>query len=197
MFLMVLKAYGIYGIFIGMAFESMGIPGAGAVLDLLAGPLYKEYRYHPFLIIIVADMGLTLGSALSYLIGKSLQAQMENLFEKRGKKNEYKKVKEIATNYGNAGILLSQLYGTTRTYISYPAGLLGLPFKKFLLFTFLGGLIYCSLITLLSIYAYAFLKEFYSTYASSIWFLVLLGFITFAILAYFIAKYIGRKLFKK
>jgi membrane protein DedA with SNARE-associated domain len=197
MFFIALKTYGIYGIFLGMALESMGVPGAGAVLDLLAGPLFKEYGYHPFFIILVANSGLTLGSAISYLVGKSFLNRVEGFLERRGRKEEYIKAREIANKYGNAGIFLSQLYGTTRTYISYPAGLLGLPFKEFLLFTFLGGAVYCSLITLLSIYAYAFLKELYRTYASSIWFPVILGFISFAILAFFAAKYTGKKLFKK
>lgn len=183
------RNYGIFGVFLGMCLESMGIPGAGAALDILAGPLHHEEGYHALLITLVANSGLTVGSIISYLIGRRFSDWLYRFLEKHGRLAEFEKAKNFAEKHEKAGIFLAQLYGTTRTFISFPAGMMGLSFFRFAVFTFLGGLVYCLAITLASIYAYGYLKLLYLKYSEY--------FMLNSALALFVAIFAGWFLVKK
>lgn len=169
------EKYGIFGIFLGMMLESMGVPGAGAALDLLAGPLHKESSYSIPAITLTATAGLTVGSAISYFIGRLISRNAISYLKKRNKEELITKLKSMAEKNLKIGIFLAQLYGTTRTFISFPAGILKLNFLSFIVFTALGGLVYCFLITLASTLAYSYMKEIYLTYSRFAHFQVAVG----------------------
>ncbi|MCX7831428.1 MAG: DedA family protein [Actinobacteria bacterium] len=177
-----LAKFGLAGIFLGMCLESMGVPGAGAALDLLAGPLFHEGKASFVEIVLIANIGLTTGSILSYFIGRFFSDRLAKYIERKGKQESFNKAKQFAEKRGKIAILAAQLYGTTRTFISYPAGMLKMDFKNFVIGTFIGGLIYCTGISILSIFLYGQLKAFYEKYANFVSWQVLFGAVIFLVL---------------
>ena len=61
--------------------------------------------------------------------------------------------------YGEISILFAQLFGPARTWISLPAGAMRLDIKRFILYTAIGGAIYCSIAIGLSLYVTKLIKK--------------------------------------
>lgn len=59
---------------------------------------------------------------------------------------------EWIERYGDKAVLFGQLFGPARTWISYPAGALGMDVKIFALYTAIGGAVYCTAMVTLSFY---------------------------------------------
>lgn len=186
------EKFGVLGVFLGMFLESMGIPGAGAALDIISGPLIHEGKYSPLLIISIAVSGLTLGSLASYLIGMHFSEKVLSYLQRKKRYEIYQKAEEIAKKYEKQGIFLAQLYGTTRTFVSYPAGILRINIADFLIFPFAGGLIYCLLITFFSSLIYGLVKHLYRIYLEHLHWQIVVGFLLTALFIS-VLVYIGFK----
>ena len=151
--------YSSLGIFLGMLVESVGFPGASSVLGLTSGNLIKEGRASFLEIIFIASSGLTIGSIISYSIGRFIgESFAERIFKRIGMANSYAKAKEFLKKRGSSAIFLAQFHGTTRTWVSLPAGAFKMDFKKFTLYTLLGGIIYSAIITGTSYFFYGTVK---------------------------------------
>lgn len=142
---LVLK-YGVLGLAVGMFAESLGVPTASVVLELTAGPLILSGKTTYLEAVLFATIGLTLGSVVSYYLGyygADLGRKILNRGGEKVKKRQTKAQKFIK-QYGDIGILFAQLFGPARTWISVPAGAMKLDIKKFVVYTAIGGAIYCS-----------------------------------------------------
>ncbi len=53
--------------------------------------------------------------------------------------------------HGNAVVFWSRMIPIVRTFISLPAGVARMPFGRFTLYTFLGALPWCTLLTLIGV----------------------------------------------
>lgn len=154
--------YGPVGIFLGMMAESVGIPGTASVLDLTSGILIKNGKASFLEIVFISSIGLTLGSVISYSLGYLFGEPLaEKFFKRLGREKAYDKAKEFIKGHGDVAVFLAQFHGTTRTWISLPAGIFKMNLWKFTLYTFLGGIIYCTLITTASYFFYSTIKKFY------------------------------------
>jgi membrane protein DedA with SNARE-associated domain len=142
---LVLK-YGVLGLAIGMFAESLGIPTASVVLELTAGPLILSGKTTYIEAVLFATIGLTMGSVVSYYLGfygADLGRKMMNKGGEKVKKRQTK-AQKFLKRYGDIGILFAQLFGPARTWISVPAGAMKLDIRKFVVYTAIGGAIYCS-----------------------------------------------------
>jgi membrane protein DedA with SNARE-associated domain len=142
-FILLGEHYGYLTLFVGMFLESLGIPFMGLAAEVSTAYLITEGRMSIYLAILVAGVGNTLGSALSWWLGY----KFGNWFRKRRKDNEKTKERDAKLTgyikkYGAPTIFFAQLFGVTRTFISFPAGFLKMDFKKFIAYTLAGGLIY-------------------------------------------------------
>lgn len=95
--------------------------------------------------VIIAGVANTLGSSVSWWLGY----KFGNWWRKRKKYTEKTKEREqklqaYIKKYGSVTIFFAQLFGVTRTFISFPAGALKMDFKKFIVMTLAGGIIYSS-----------------------------------------------------
>jgi len=126
----------------GAFLESLGIPFAGTTVTLSAGGLIARGEMNFFGAVFVTTLGNVNGSSMSYGLGYLL----ENFLRKRHKNHKVikkeAKVQRFIQKYGSTSAFLGQLYGTTRTFISFPAGVMKVNFKKFIFYTALGGLIF-------------------------------------------------------
>lgn len=142
---LVLK-YGVLGLAIGMFAESLGLPTASVVLELTAGPLILSGKTTYIEAVLFATLGLTIGSVVSYYLGYFGADLGRKITNKGGAKvkKQQTKAQRFLSKYGDIGILFAQLFGPARTWISVPAGAMKLDIKKFIIYTAVGGAIYCS-----------------------------------------------------
>lgn len=136
--------YGVIGLGIGTFFESFGVPAAAAVLDLGAGPLIVSGRTNFLTALVVAVTGLTLGSLASYYVGYAGAHVYGRWRPKEVDEMRKSRARDLLMRYGDIAILFAQFFGPARTWISIPAGAMKLDIKRFILFTVIGGTIYCS-----------------------------------------------------
>jgi len=153
----IVRQYGVYGLGIGTFLESLGIPAAGLVLQLASGSLIISGNATFVKALAISTIGLTLGSIVSYYIGYFGVEVFHRLYPKKSE-DKRSKLKNFLTRHGDLAIFLSQLFGPARTWISIPAGVMRLDIKRFIIFTFLGGLFYCTIAIVLSIYATRLVK---------------------------------------
>lgn len=146
-------AYGVFGLAGGACLESLGIPMAAAVIDMTAGILILNQRTTFVEAVLVADAGLVLGSLGSYFLGRT----GSNLWMRKrrnlpaGRRGESTAAKWLE-KHGSKAIFFGQLFGPTRTWISYPAGAMRMDVKKFTFYTALGGAVYCTVMITASLY---------------------------------------------
>lgn len=142
---LVLK-YGVLGLAVGMFAESLGLPTASVVLELTAGPLILSGKTTYIEAVLFATLGLTIGSVVSYYLGYFGADLGRKIMNKGGAKvkKHQTKAQGFLSKYGDIGILFAQLFGPARTWISVPAGAMKLDIKKFIIYTAIGGAIYCS-----------------------------------------------------
>lgn len=155
--------FGVFGLALGMFAESLGIPFGGAVLELTAGPLIVAGKTTYLEAIAFATVGLTLGSVVSYymgyygadLRGRALGKAVDSAEAHQSRMTGF------LNKYGDQAILLAQLFGPFRTWISIPAGAMKMDIRKFILYTAIGGALYCSFAIGLSVIVVAALKALY------------------------------------
>ncbi len=142
-----LLGYG--GIFVLMLLESCGIPMPSEVIMPFSGFLVADGRLSFWLIVVAGAFGNLAGSLLAYWIGYK---GGRPLIEKYGKyilisKHDLDLADRWFNKFGNATVFFGRVLPVVRTYISFPAGVAGMDIKKFSLYTFLGALPWCYVLT--------------------------------------------------
>jgi membrane protein DedA with SNARE-associated domain len=147
----IIAKYGAYGFAAAMFAESAGIPFTSAIVLLTAGTLILRGTLSFWAILIASTIGITLGSVFSYfigmignIVGKKVKANLFNtpMFDGNEEKKDRSRLFRLWKQYGNFSIFMAQLWGFSRTFISFPAGAMQMNFYLFTLYTFLGGLIF-------------------------------------------------------
>lgn len=161
--------YGVYGVGVGMAFESLGIPFGGIAMVLAAIPLVQQGKASYLGIIIIGTIGTTIGSLISYYIGyyfgKAIRKfRHGNLF------NREDILDKFVDKYGEGAVFFAQLFGASRSFISLPAGMVRLNLKKFLIGTIAGSLIINSTMVVADIYLYKTWQDVSNYFGVPMWF---------------------------
>ncbi len=148
---------GYFGIILAMTLESCCIPLPSEIVMPLAGYMvFAEPKSFSLVGVgLAGTLGCVLGSAIAYYIGYS---GGRPLLLKYGKyvlisKADSDRADHWFARYGAPVAFFSRMLPVVRTYISLPAGIAEMPFKQFLLFTFLGSLPWTFLLAVLG---YAF-----------------------------------------
>ena len=95
-------------------------------------------------LIILGALGATIGTTAIYLIALKLGRRILLRYLKFLKISE-KKLERVETwfeKYGDKAVFLGRMIPVMREMISVPAGLLGMKFPKFILYTFAGSLVW-------------------------------------------------------
>ena len=143
-----------FGIFILMFSESFNIPIPSEVVMTYSGFLSSKGLFNIYIVIIVGTLGNIAGSSLSYALGFY---KGYDFLEKYGKyillsHKDLKRAHFWILKYGDITILISRILPVVRTFISLPAGILKMDFKKFVIFTTIGSLIWSSILAFLGLY---------------------------------------------
>ncbi len=151
---MLIAKYGALGIAAAMFAESAGVPFASAIVLLTSGTMILRGTVPFWSIFLASTIGITLGSIFSYIIGllgsmvgKKVRANLANFRYMNAKNDTGDKVSNsrlmmLWDRYGNFSIFMAQLWGFSRTFISFPAGAMHMNFYIFIVYTFLGGAIF-------------------------------------------------------
>ncbi len=150
----IVKAVGYEGIFILMVFESLGIPIPSEAVVTFAGFLVSENYFDFWNVIVVSTLANLVGSLISYYIG---YVYGEPFIIKYGKYihlnyNHLKLAKYWFGKYGSITVLMGRVTPGIRTYISFPAGIGKMNINKFIIYTFIGSLIWNYFLTFLGIW---------------------------------------------
>lgn len=142
---------GYAGIFVLMALESSGIPIPSELIMPFAGFLVEDGKMNFIIVTLMGTFGNLGGSLVAFGIAKK---GGRPLIEKYGKYILISgKDLDMADRWfqkrGNLTVFLGRLLPVVRTYISFPAGLAQMDWKRFSVYTFLGALPWCALFTYL------------------------------------------------
>lgn len=193
-FNMLLHRYGAWGLGISMFAESIGIPFSSTFFIVTAWTLLEKGKLSIWQIVGIATLGITLGSTISYAAGyysKKLGKVLWLRFNKRhyltsgyqlpaldyAKATRLHKINLYIKKYGFLSVMLAQIFGFTRTFISFPAGLLEINFWHFLIFTAAGGAIFSFLAVLGSMIITKFMS-FIVSYSYILFFIIIAAAIT-------------------
>lgn len=139
----------VYGfVLLWLAAESCGVPLPNELVLLLTGSLASQGKVSPFILVGVAVVGSLVGASAAYLIGKvgGRAAVLRVGRYVRLDEQRFASVEQWFARSGTVAIFLSRITPFVRTVASFPAGVLRMPLRNFLLATALGSLIWCAVL---------------------------------------------------
>lgn len=134
-----------YGaIYVVLFIESMGIPMPSEITLLFSGFLVSKGQFSYPLTVIAGALGSTSGAIIAYYLarigGRPLMlTKLRFIFKSQERLDyweQYFKVK------GDKVVLIGRIISGVRMIISYPAGLFKMPFRRFLIYTFIGSVLW-------------------------------------------------------
>ncbi len=143
-----ISRYGAWGVAAAMLAESAGAPFVSSVVLFTAGGMILSGRASFWTLFFASTAGIILGSAISYLIGYmggSVGRVVGHYLNRSSgappsaRFRALSRVYDFMEKYGIYSIFVGQLWGVTRTFISFPAGAMKMSPLFFILYTALGG----------------------------------------------------------
>lgn len=145
--LAIIGKIGYAGIFFLMFLQSFNVPIPSEVTMPFSGFLASQNVFNFWLVVISGTMGNVLGAAMSY---KAADALLKNGLRERIwilkvliNENNLKMAQRWFEKYGGVSVFLGRMVPIVSTFISFPAGLAKMDYKKFIPLTFGGSLIWC------------------------------------------------------
>ena len=144
-----ISSTGYFGITFLMALESACIPIPSEVIMPFSGFLVSKGEFTLWPVVLWGAVGNLIGSWLAYWVG---YVGGRPLIEKYGKyilisKHDLDLADRWFDKYGQSTAFFSRLLPIVRTFISLPAGIAKMNFKKFSFYTFLGSLFWSLALT--------------------------------------------------
>lgn len=140
--LSVIGATGYAGVFILSALESAGIPIPSEIVLPFSGFLVVSGQFNFWAVVLLATLANFVGSVVLYWIGSSGGRW---ILERYGKyvliqKHDIEIGEAWFFKHGTKAVFFGRLMPVIRTFISLPAGVARMNFKKFSLYTLTGAL---------------------------------------------------------
>jgi membrane protein DedA with SNARE-associated domain len=148
-----ISSLGYWGIALGMAIESANIPLPSEVILPFGGYLVSTGQLNFFGAAMAGTLGGLAGSIVSYYIG---YRGGRPFLQKYGRyigfsQKHFAQAEEWFHRYGEATVFFTRLMPVVRTFISLPAGISGMNFYKFVVYSFFGSLPWCFFLTYLGV----------------------------------------------
>jgi membrane protein DedA with SNARE-associated domain len=142
--------YGYWAIAVALLLENAGIPAPGETILLMASFLaYSQDELRlPWIIVvatIAATIGDNLGFALGYYGGRPLVTRYQSFF--RIRQSTLERGEQLFARYGAPTVFIARFVFGMRIIAGPLAGVLRMPWKKFMVFNFLGALVWVSVIS--------------------------------------------------
>jgi membrane-associated protein len=142
--------YGYWAIGAALLLENAGVPAPGETILLLASFLaYSEHDLRLSWIIVVATIAATLGDNLGFALGlyggRSLLTRYQSLFRIRNA--TLVRGEELFAKYGAVTVFFARFVFGMRIIAGPLAGVLRMPWRKFLIFNFMGAAVWVTVIS--------------------------------------------------
>jgi membrane protein DedA with SNARE-associated domain len=139
-----ITATGYFGVVLLMAIESCNIPLPSEIILTFTGYLVQKNVLNLHLAAIAGALGCVVGSIPSYLLGAY---KGRDFILKHGRwflvsHHDLDVADRWVAKYGDWAFFICRMLPVVRTFISLPAGILKARFVPFLIFTFIGSLIW-------------------------------------------------------
>lgn len=140
-----ISSFGYLGIVLLMGIESACIPLPSEVIMPFSGYLVFRGDFELFRVALAGAFGCLVGSIPAYYLGLY---GGRPLIERYGKyvlvsPKDLDLAYRWFERYGDWAIFFSRLLPVVRTFISFPAGVAGMNFTRFVVFTFVGSFPWC------------------------------------------------------
>ena len=150
-----IKSFGYIAIFILMMLEGISLPVPSEIIMPLAGYFSANgLLFLPFAIIVgsIGNLfGILIDYYIAYYLGKDvIYKNIEKIHIKRTTLNAFDKWFE---KNGSVVVFTTRMVPVIRTIISFPAGFARMDIKKFILYSFIGSLIWDIVLALFGYYA--------------------------------------------
>jgi len=144
--------YGYWTIAVILLLENAGIPLPGETTLLFAAFLaFSEHRLMLWGIIVVGVIACTIGDNLGYWIGyrggRPLLERQRRIF--RISEEHLRRGEQFFVRYGNVTVLFARFVFGMRIIAGPLAGVLKMPWRKFVLFNFLGAVLWVTVVSCL------------------------------------------------
>ncbi|MEY3410481.1 MAG: hypothetical protein RL593_57 [Pseudomonadota bacterium] len=144
----VISTMGYGGVVLLMAIESACIPLPSEIIMPFAGFLVFKGEMLLWMVAVAGALGCVVGSIPAYYLG---MYGGRPLVEKYGKwvlisHKDLKWADHAFEKHGDIIIFIGRLLPAVRTFIAFPAGVARMHMGKFILYTFVGSLIWCYLL---------------------------------------------------
>ncbi len=143
-----IEKFGYAGVFLMMILENIFPPVPSEVILLFSGFMTTYTKLSVFGVIIIATTGSILGAIILYGIGRLIHVErLEIIIERWGpiirlKKQDLHMANVWFNKHGYAAVFFCRMVPIVRSLISIPAGMSGMTFWLFLLFTMIGTIIW-------------------------------------------------------
>jgi membrane protein DedA with SNARE-associated domain len=142
--------YGYWAVGAALLLENAGIPVPGETILLLASFMaYSQHELQLAWIIVVATVAATLGDNLGFALGlyggRPLLARYQSIF--RIKAATLERGENLFARYGAVTIFFARFIFGMRIIAGPLAGVLRMPWRKFLIFNFLGAAVWVTTIS--------------------------------------------------
>lgn len=141
----VISTLGYAGVMLLMAVESACIPLPSEVIMPFSGYLVSRGELQLWGVAVAGALGCVLGSLLAYFVGAK---GGRPLAEKYGRyllisHHDLELADRWFARHGEITIFAGRLLPVVRTFIAFPAGVARMPLLKFVVYTFVGSLLWC------------------------------------------------------
>jgi membrane protein DedA with SNARE-associated domain len=137
-----LEHYGLLIVFITMAAESACIPIPSEVVVPYGGFLAANHHVALWSVVVVATVANVIGASIAYWVGRS---GGRALFVRYGRyvlvsPHHLDRADDWFRRRGPLTVFFTRMMPGIRTFISLPAGIAKMPFRRFLVYTLLGSI---------------------------------------------------------
>lgn len=163
----VISSGGYPGIAALMALESACVPLPSEVVMPFAGALTlaamagARAPLNIHLVAVSGALGCALGSAAAYLVGASAGREFVLRYGRflLIRRHDVDMADAWFQRWGGAAVFIARLLPVVRTFISLPAGISRMPFRPFIVLSFLGSLPWCYLLAYVGVQFAAHLDD--------------------------------------
>ncbi len=145
----IISKFGYLGIALLIAIENIFPPIPSEVILTFGGFMTTKTTMNVFGVIVASTIGAIVGAILLYVIGRILNVdRLTKLLDSkiakllRLKKKDVDKANFWFTRHGKKAVFFGRFIPIVRSLISIPAGMAKMKFTPFLIYTFVGSLIW-------------------------------------------------------
>ncbi|ADQ03975.1 SNARE associated Golgi protein-related protein [Caldicellulosiruptor owensensis OL] len=166
--------FGLWGIFLILAIEGLGIPFPTQIAYLGAVALLNSRKFTHFILIMVIALGNLCGNVAVNLLLRSGRKKIISLFEKllRIKKETLESVNNFFVKYGIFAVPIARIIGVPRTPIIFLAGISKMNFYEYIISSFIGNTIWATFYVYFYWYGFNLFKFLYKKDKYLFWFTI-------------------------